>query len=61
MQVINVEDIKAQLLDYIKNKDNSGIILKEKIENDLISNGVHGEEKEKILKYIFEIISLIKK
>ncbi len=60
MKVINAKEIKTQLKDYLKNKENSGTILKQKIENDLISNGIHGKEKEKIVKYVFSVISLLK-
>ncbi len=60
MKVIYEKEIKTQLKDYLKNKKNSGTILKEKINSDLISNGIHGEKKEKILEYVFSVVSLLK-
>ncbi len=60
MKIIYVKEIKTQLKDYLKNKENSGTILKQKIENDLISNGIFCEEKEKIIEYVFSIVSLLK-
>ncbi len=60
MKVINVKEIKTQLEDYLKNKKNSGTILKGKIENDLINNGIHGKKKDEIVEYVFSVVSLLK-
>ncbi len=61
MKVINEKEIKTQLEDYLKNKKNSGTILKEKIENDLINNGIHGKIKDEMVEYVFSVVSFLKK
>ena len=61
MKVINEKEIKTQLEDYLKNKKNSGTILRGKIENDLINNGIHGKIKDEMVEYVFSVVSFLKK
>jgi len=75
MKVISKNEVKRELISYLKLKDNSGILLKEKIKNDLILNYLndlikntengYNKNSENILlsevvEYIFDIVSLLK-